>query len=349
MPGFVHDPVQAQAVVLAEDLYTKLLTPPVTVSTPFWRRRRLPEAVPGLFLHGGVGRGKSYVVDLLFDCLPFADKQRLHFHRFMLDIHAMLKDLPRAPDPLPIVAARLAATARVLVLDEFHVNDVADAMLLVGLLPALHACSVTLILTSNYAPADLYHNGLQRQRFLQVIDFISRRLQVFDFGGGCDYRARLLAREGICHLIGQADTPACLAAEYTQLTRRPAPAPEQLLLNARPLPVRGCGGGVLWVDFTELCMAPRANADYLELARQYHTILTGWIPAMNQYHDDAVRRFIHMIDIFYDHQVKFIFTAEVAPTQLYAGGLLSGSFSRTVSRLREMCSDAYLALPHRAA
>ncbi len=348
LPGFTHDAAQAQAMRLIQELYETLMVPLKAESGFFKRWFRSATPVPGLFLHGGVGRGKSYVADSLFTSVPLARKRRVHFHRFMLDVHQQLKKLPQTPDPLRIVAERIASSAQLLVLDEFHVNDVADAMLLVGLLPALQQRQVSMVMTSNYAPQDLYLNGLQRERFLEVIVFIQQHLTVFDFGPGCDYRSQLILREGACHVGAERDHHNLLAREFAHLAAIREAVPQELLVNGRVLPVRGGANGVLWVDFRELCATPRANADYLELAASCHTVLTGWIPVMNRYHDDVVRRFIHMVDIFYDHNVKFIFAAEAEPGALYQGGRLEHSFVRTVSRIREMCSREYLSLPHRA-
>jgi cell division protein ZapE len=302
----------------------------------------------GLYLWGGVGRGKTFLVDEFFAELPIADKRREHFHRFMQDVHAGLKRHRNLPSPLGRVAADLAAKARVLCIDEFVVGDVADAMLLGTLLDALFAQGVTLVATSNLPPSGLYRGGLQRERFLPAIALIERHCRIMELDAGVDYRLRQLERAVLWLGAGAGDAEARLAAEFERIADGPGERDQRVKVEGRTLRARREAADVVWFDFREICEGPRAAADYIEIARCYHTVFVGRVPVMDAAMDDAARRFIAMVDEFYDRGVKlFLSAAAEEPAALYAGERLAFEFRRTASRLAEMQGRKYLARPHR--
>lgn len=342
------DAAQQQAVEHLQALYDALLEPPPRPA--LWERlvgrRRAP--VRGLYLWGGPGRGKTWLMDAFFDSLPFAKKRRVHFHRFMLEIHAALDALPKTPNPLPIVADQLAAQFRLLCIDEFHVTDVADAMLLAGLLDALFDRQVTVVATSNIEPGMLYHEGLQRARFLPAIGLIERHTRVVALGGGEDYRLALLQQSGTCLVAADPDAAhAWLTDHFDALTAVPPANDAVLSLAGRTLQSVAIAEDVAWFSFAELCLRPRSSRDYLELACEFHTLLLEGVPGMSGEMDEAARRFIHLIDALYDHGVKLVMSADRTPGQLYTGRQLARPFQRTASRLTEMASKYYLSRPHR--
>ncbi len=342
------DPVQAAAVRVLDRLHRELSRPPRG-----WRRLlpagAPPEPVKGLYLWGNVGRGKTYLMDLLYATLPFQGKTRTHFHRFMRGLHERLTELHEVQDPLATVARDIARRARVLCLDEFLVADITDAMLLARLLEHLFEGGVTLVATSNVRPDDLYRDGLQRARFLPAIELLKRHLEVLHLDGSTDYRLRTLDRAPTYHCPAGADAEHSLARAFRRLAGTSAAATRSpvLELEGRPIRVRGAGEGVLWADFDALCRGPRSQNDYLEIARCYHTVLISAVPLLGRRDEDAARRFIHLVDVFYDRAVKLILSAAGQPRELYRGARLQAEFRRTISRLEEMQSRAYLAGPHR--
>lgn len=346
--GFSHDPVQQQAVEHLQDLYEHLQVP--VVRSSFWQRllKRQPETTRGLYLWGGPGRGKTYLMDCFFASLVFSQKRRIHFHRFMLAVHEALDQLPKTRDPLKIVAGQWAIDCRVLCLDEFHVTDVADAMLLAGLLDALFDQGVVLVATSNIEPDCLYRDGLQRGRFLPAIELLKRHTRVFELAGSNDFRLEHLRHSGIYRVFDDREQ-----ADRWLLSRMQELAPMQqrtnveLYLAGRKLAARMVAEDVAWLDFGVLCEQPRSARDYLELAREFHTLLLAGVPRLGEDLDEAARRFIHLIDALYDHNVKLIIAAAADPEQLYTGRRLQAVFKRTASRLTEMSGEAYLTLPHR--
>ncbi|GMQ83419.1 MAG: cell division protein ZapE [Gammaproteobacteria bacterium] len=345
--GFHVDAAQQQAVGLLQALHQALLVPlPVL---PFWKRKlnHRPSPVQGLYLWGGPGRGKTYLMDCFYDSLPFADKRRVHFHRFMLEIHQALDALPKTPNPLRIVARQLADRTRVLCLDEFHVTDVADAMLLAGLLEALFAQQLTLVATSNTAPVSLYRDGLQRDRFLPAIDLLQSNTRVQHLEGSKDFRLELLQHSGTYLVATDGMARTWLQQRLEELTPVGLQSHAFIQLHGREFRVRALAEDLVWFDFDELCMQPRSARDFLELAREFHTLLLEGVPLFGEGLDEAARRFIHLVDALYDHGVKLIVTAAARPEQLYASGQLEKSFRRTASRLTEMSSERYLAKPHR--
>ena len=314
----------------------------------WWRLRRKPApAVRGIYLWGDVGRGKTFLVDLLFQSLPAEGKLRLHFHRFMGRVHAELRKLEGHADPLREVAAQFAAQARVLCLDEFFVTDIGDAMILGGLLQHLFARGTTLVTTSNIEPKQLYRDGLQRARFLPAIALLERHCAIVQLLAAQDYRLRELSRAGVYFTPLGAAAEQALDACFEHVapgTRRPE---AEIVVNGRGIPVKRRAEGVIWFDFEALCAGPRAVADYIELAQSFNTVLISGVPLLSPQMEDAARRFINLIDEFYDHGVNLVLSAAAAPAGLYRGERLRAEFARTQSRLIEMQSNDYLARAHR--
>ena len=306
--------------------------------------------VQGLYLWGGVGRGKTHLCDLFFDSLPFEDKSRMHFHRFMQRIHADLRRLGHVDEPLPRIADQWAGRVRLLLLDEIHVNDITDAMLLGGLLTALFRRGVTLVTTSNVPPDGLYRDGLQRARFLPAIAQIKKHTDVVEMSGADDYRLRLMRREPI-YLVGtlggdgymDEETQASMLGHFHRLGPKEAPEVGQIVINGRELPVRGRGRDLAWFDFATLCDSPRSTADFSEIANEFHTVMISGVPALDAHGDDQARRFVNLVDEFYDRRVKLILSAEAEAEALYRGQRLAFEFTRAVSRLTEMRTSDYLA------
>ena len=309
-------------------------------------RARAP--LRGLYLWGGVGRGKTFLVDAFHAELPIRDKRREHFHRLMLDVHARLAKHRDRASPLEQVATDLAAKARVLCIDEFVVGDVADAMILGTLLEGLFHRGVTIVATSNLPPKDLYRGGLQRERFLPAIALIEKHCRVMELDGGTDYRLRQLERATLWFGPAERDAEARLAAEFEQLADGRGARDVRVQVEGRPVRARREAEGVVWFDFRELCEGPRSAADYIEIARCYHAIFLSDVPMMGTTADDAARRFITLVDELYDRGVKLVVSAAAdAPEALYRGERLAFEFRRTASRLHEMQGRAYLAKPHR--
>ncbi len=308
--------------------------------------RRKP--VRGLYLHGQVGRGKTMLMDLFAGSLEDAGIPvwRIHFHRFMDHVHGELARLKHKRDPLVAVAGAISDRARVLCFDEFHVADIGDAMILDGLLRGLFR-RITLVATSNTEPDQLYADGLQRARFLPAIEAIKQHCEVVALDASEDYRLRELVKHPVYYAPQTADTLTMLEQEFTALATGER-------ISSQPIEIRGhriepCkrAGGVAWFDFATLCEGPRASADYIELARRFGTLVISDIPQLDDDHNDATRRFIHLVDECYDRAVKLIISAATQPQQLYCGRRLVAPFERTCSRLIEMQSRDYLALPHR--
>ncbi len=381
--GFAaYDPVQAEAARRLAAVHTALLARPASVSAAgpprLARSPRLsasrkgalaqahkvhasspgllgrlrsrfggaaPEIPPvkGLYLWGGVGRGKTYLMDWFAEALPLPGKRRLHFHHFMRDLHEELAGLPRQPDPLELVAERLCQDLRVLCLDEFVVTDITDATLLHGLLRAFFRRGVTLVTTSNTPPDLLYLNGLQRPLFLPAIALLKEHTEVFELDGGEDYRLRTLREEGVYHHAGEGDAEAHLEATFRRLLGGHHEDPPLLHVNGRDIPALRLGPDLAWFDFAVLCGGPRATADYIEIAREFHTILLSGVPRLTLGQDAAARRFLHLVDELYDRRVKLILSAEAPLEALYSGQLHEFANERLISRLVEMQSAGYLA------
>ena len=341
------DPAQREILVELDRIRTEL----IAVESGGWLRRlhlqHAATSVRGLYLWGAVGRGKTFLVDLFLESLPFADKLRLHFHRFMGRVHVELTRLQGQVDPLREVAAHFAAQARVLCLDEFFVIDIGDAMILSGLLEHLFAQGVVLVTTSNIAPENLYRDGLQRARFLSAIALLQRHCDVRELASPRDYRLRALTRSGVYFTPLDAAAERALAACFARMVPGAQRNEKTILINDRSVPMKARGNGVIWFDFAALCEGPRAVADYIELARSFHSVLISGVPQFTPQTDDAARRFVNLVDEFYDHGVNLLLSAAVPATELYDGERLRAEFARTESRLIEMQSAEYLAAAHR--
>ena len=310
----------------------------------FWKK---PEPVRGLYFWGGVGRGKTFLVDLFYDSLPIQQKYRTHFHRFMRGVHERLREHAGQSDPLARIAGEWRDELRILVLDEFFVTDIGDAMLLGRLLEKLFAEGVTLVTTSNTAPEHLYKDGLQRESFLPAIKLLQAHCAVLHAEGQEDYRLRALTRSPVYRTPLDAQSDAWLGERWHELSGL-AEKRGNIEIESRRIPVRARGKGIVWFDFAALCEGPRGTSDYIEVAREFHTVLLGGIPAFGRDNEDAARRFVNLVDELYDRHVNLVCTADAVPMELYAGERLVGAFERTASRLTEMQSAEYLAQVHRA-
>lgn len=306
--------------------------------------------VKGLYFWGGVGRGKTYLMDLFFDALPIERKMRTHFHRFMRRVHAELRKLDNRENPLDIVAQLLAAEAKVICFDEFFVSDIGDAMILANLFQGLFNRGVVLVATSNIEPDNLYRDGLQRVRFIPVIKMLNELTEVVNVDGGMDYRLRQLQKASLYHSplgkVSEQALGACFDALIVEhgLVRENV----DIEVEGRFIPAVRESEGIAWFTFTELCDGPRSQNDYIQLASEYHTLILQDVPILNVEIDDQVKRFIHLIDEFYDRNVKLVISAAAELAKLYSGGRLEFEFQRTQSRLQEMQSQEYLAQAHKA-
>jgi len=417
--GFKPDPVQASVVDRLDDLRQRLIAAREADDSIVRRwfsalgSKSASEPVRGIYLWGGVGRGKTWMMDLFYQSLPFAERRRRHFHRFMHDVHAELKALHEREAPLDVVAEHIAQDTRVLCFDEFFVSDIADAMILGGLFVALFKRGVTLVATSNVAPRNLYKDGLQRQRFLPTIDLLEQHLDVIAVDGNTDYRLRRLTQAGTYLPSNAPDTLQRLQELFDELAdhdgdngaaldahrgadasageptaaqdragdsgkptgrspgQRPPsdlpsssartvnqsgrPWPNQravdparsIEIEGRRIPVIRERGGVVWFDFMALCSGPRSQEDYIEIARDYQSVIVSDVPVLDSLHEDEARRFIALVDEMYDRNVNLIVSAAAPPVELYRGDRVAFQFERTASRLIEMQSEEYLAREHR--
>ena len=348
------DEGQARAVAALEDVFQNLKQTPVTSKPGLFSRllgntakaqENTSRRYQGLYIWGPVGRGKSYLVDMFFDCLTFAAKRRIHFHSFMRAVHQELKSYPNEQDPLRLVAKSWAQDIRVLCLDEFHVADITDAMILANLLEALFDNGVIVLTTSNDKPSDLYKDGLQRQRFLPAIDLIESKLKVIELAGPTDYRLRALEQADVYYAPHGEQTLQTLKARFSAIAGV-AEEGGEITIEGRDIPTVARAEGAVWFDFSALCDGPRGVADYIEIALCHHTLFLSDVPAFTNDNNDAARRFINLIDELYDRNVNLIISAASAPETLYRGSRLEKFFRRTVSRLKEMQSHDYLARPH---
>ncbi len=355
------DQRQAEVVERLQDLHQRVLAaeqmrPVKRTRGGFFQslfgRQPAPEpaaTVNGLYLWGGVGRGKTLLCDMFFDGLPIARKKRTHFHRFMRGVHQQLAEIRHAESPLEIVAERFASEFQVLVLDEMHVNDIADAMLMSGLLKGLFSRGVTVVTTSNVLPDDLYRDGLQRASFLPAIELLKQFTEVIFLGGDIDYRMRLLSNAEIYHAPLDEHGNSMLRSYFMGLAGSAVHRERVgLEINDRSIDTILLADGVVWFAFDALCNTTRSTDDYIEIARLFHTVLVSDIAVMDDKSSDTARRFINMIDEFYDRNVKLVVTADALPESLYQAQRLRFEFERTASRLREMQSSEYLASGHKS-
>ncbi len=352
--GFQHDPAQQYAVEKLDQLYHQFLeyvsTPPekLRLFSKLLGRKAQVTMPKGLYFWGGVGRGKTYLMDLFFDALPYEKKSRMHFHRFMQKVHSELSSLKDVSDPLQIVADRFKQQADIICFDEFFVSDITDAMILGTLFEALFERGIVLVATSNIPPKDLYRNGLQRARFLPAIKLIEQQCIEVNIDSGIDYRMRTLEQAEIYHFPLDEKAQANLEHYYLQLSRDECRDTKSVEINNRNIEVKGACDGVLSASFSQLCESSRSQSDYIEISRLYHTVLLSEVKQMGRNRDDAARRFIALVDEFYERNVTLIISAEVALESLYSEGQLEFEFQRCQSRLIEMQSLDYLANEHLA-
>ncbi len=351
--GFVPDAAQLAAIDKLEALRTKLIRAATAAPSVASRllgslgKPRPPAPVRGVYLHGGVGRGKTWLMDVFFQSLPFGQKQRTHFHRFMRDVHAELKTLKQQDDPLKVVAAGIARRARVICFDELFVSDIADAMILGGLFRHLFDEGVSLVFTSNVPPALLYREGLQRQRFLPAIALIEKHTEVISVDGGVDYRLRQLTQADIYLASDAPDAGVKLFSLFEDLADGPGERSASIRVSNRPISFVRESENVVWFEFAALCEGARSQNDYLEIAREYQAVILANVPVMGVANENAARRFISLVDEFYDRAVKLVISAAARPSELYRGEKLVFEFERTASRLIEMQTTEYLAREHR--
>lgn len=348
---FYTDKAQENAVWETQELFEVLLLHNDTKNNFFEKikqkfQKNQASFIKGLYFWGGVGRGKTYLINSFYDSLPFEQKQRIHFHRFMQLVHAQLRELNNIEDPLQTVAKNIASKTKILCLDEFHVSDITDAMLLGGLLKGLFEQDVVLVTSSNEAPDQLYWDGLQRERFLPVIDLIKKYTTVVNVDSGVDYRLRFLNKTETYHSPLDNKAIEMLTINFNHIAPNASTQGSTITIEGRIIQTIRQAGGVIWFDFNAICDGPRGTADYIEIAKLFQTVLLSDIPVMDEMADDKVKRFITLTDEFYDRNVKLIVTAAAEPAKLYTGKRLAKLFLRTISRLEEMRTHEYLTKQH---
>ena len=345
----VADSAQLAAVVKLDELRSRLMQPRPRngLLDGLLGRKSIRPPERGLYFWGGVGRGKTFMMDIFYQSLPFKNKQRSHFHRFMQSIHEQLKKHRGRADPIELIADRIAAKTRVICFDEMFVADIADAMLLGTLFTALFARGVTLVATSNIPPDQLYKDGLQRARFLPAIKQIKEHTEVLNVDAGVDYRLRLLEKSISWFDANATTTSDALGRFFDACAGETGDANMTFVLNHRKVHAERRANGVIWFTFRQLCDGPRGQDDYIELARCYHTLLLSDVPTLNVRDEDQARRFISLVDEFYDHNVKLIVSGQAPLESTYQGSAFKFEFERTKSRLIEMQSKEYLAREHK--
>ncbi len=344
--GYTSDAAQQRAIVSLERCENEWADYKARRSNAVTKLLMRPPIPRGVYMWGGVGRGKSFLMDCFFQSVPLTRKTRLHFHEFMREVHRELQDLKGTPNPLQELGARIARRFRLICFDEFHVADVTDAMILHRLLDALFANRVSIVTTSNFPPDGLYPNGLHRDRILPAIALLKDKLEVINVDAGTDYRSRTMqhVQRYHCPLGPQAEAALTKAFDEIAEARDEDPV---LRIEQREITARRKAGGVIWFDFKWLCGGPRSQNDYLELASRFHTLILSNVPQMPPRMASEARRFTWLIDVLYDRRVKLIMSAEAPPEALYQEGPLAHEFPRTVSRLAEMQSAEFLALERR--
>jgi cell division protein ZapE len=345
--GYTLDPSQQAAADRLQQLYDESVEYKAQRSNALKKLLANPSAPRGIYLWGGVGTGKSFLMDSFFAAVPVNRKTRVHFHEFMRSVHRELDDLKGTENPLDEVAEHIASRYRLICFDEFHVADIADAMILHRLLSRLFELNVGFVMTSNYPPDGLYPDGLHRDRILPAIDLLKQQLDVLAVDGGIDYRKRSMLRIDAYLTPGGAASDALLQAAFERIAETDDDDPV-LEIEARRIRARRRAGGIVWFDFAVLCGGPRSQNDYLEIAAQFHTVVLSNIPRLSAGRASEARRFTWLVDVLYDHRVHLIASAEVPPEQLYVAGALKNEFARTVSRLHEMQSREYLEAPRRS-
>lgn len=345
--GYRSDPAQLRAIDALERCEREWADYKARRSNALTKLLRHPPLPRGVYMYGGVGRGKSFLMDCFFNAVPLQRKTRLHFHEFMREVHRELQDLKGTVNPLEALGERIARRHRLICFDEFHVADVTDAMILHRLLDSMFRHRVSIVSTSNFHPDGLYPNGLHRDRILPAIELLKDKLEIVNVDDGTDYRRRTLEQVQIYHTPLGPQADAAMDKAFTRLAEARDEDPV-LFIEHRELRARRRAGGVVWFDFKVLCGGPRSQNDYLELASQFHTVLLSDVPQMPPRLASEARRFTWLVDVLYDRRVKLILSAAVPAEQLYTDGPLAHEFPRTVSRLHEMQSAEFLALDRRA-
>ena len=346
--GFTSDAAQQGAVDRLQQAYDEWVHFKAQRSSTFKRLINRPDVPRGVYLWGGVGRGKSFLMDSFYSVVPVVRKTRLHFHEFMREVHRQLDELKGVANPLDQVALNIAKKYRLICFDEFHVSDIADAMVLYNLMKALFANGVSFIMTSNYDPDLLYPDGLHRDRMLPTIALLKEKLDVMNVDAGIDYRKRALEQVETFHTPLNAAADKALRDAWSKIAETADEDP-RVHIEHREIRALRRAGGSIWFDFATLCGGPRSQNDYLELASRFHTVILSGIPSMSASMSSEARRFTWLIDVFYDHKVKLLMSAAVEPEQLYTTGTLSNEFHRTVSRIIEMGSREYMLSERRGA
>ena len=342
----MRDAAQASAVERLQQLCDELIAFRDARRSTLRRLLSAPNVPRGVYFWGGVGRGKSFLMDAFYSEVPIKRKTRIHFHEFMHAVHRELDTLKGQENPLKAVALRIARRYRLICFDEFHVSDIADAMILHRLLTGMFDLGVVLVMTSNYRPDDLYPDGLHRERMLDAIELIKEKIDVLNVDGGVDYRQRVLTSMSVYYTPLDEHTAQALSAAFGKLAEAGDQEPV-LSIEARRIEALRRAGGVVWFSFPTLCGGPRSQNDYLELAARFHTVLLSEVPQMSASMSSEARRFTWLIDVLYDHGIKLIMSAQVEPQELYTAGVLSNEFHRTVSRIVEMQSEEYLSAKRR--
>ena len=344
--AFIRDAAQARAIEHLDRLWTELMMFKRKRNRFLGRSLRSPQLPKGLYFYGGVGRGKSFLLDAFYGCLPYRRKRRVHFHAFMAEIHQRLRGLKSEANPLKAVAAEIAKETRVLCFDEFHVSDIADAMILGRLLENLFNEGVVLVATSNYAPSELYPQGQNRSSFLPTIALIEEKLTILNVDGGEDYRHRTLTAAEVFYIPANDENERKLADLFTQVTAGQVERPSEIEIHGRMLRCKKRTDKAIWFDFRMLCFGPRSQADYLYLSEHYEMIFVSGIEKLSQAERAEARRLTWLIDVMYDYRVKFCATCDVPVGEIYVEGDFAQEFVRTASRLTEMQSQEYLNLSH---
>jgi cell division protein ZapE len=344
--GYTSDPAQLRAVEALERCATEWAAYKGQRSNALKKFINHPDIPMGVYMHGGVGRGKSFLMDCFYNAVPIQRKTRLHFHEFMREVHRELADLQGTVNPLDELGKRMAKRYRLVCFDEFHVADITDAMILHRLLDAMFKNGIGMVTTSNFHPDALYPNGLHRPRILPAIELLKAQMQVISVDNGTDYRRRTMELVKLYHSPLGLDVDSQMELAFNQLAESKDEDPV-LHIEAREIAAKRKAGGIVWFDFKTLCGGPRSQNDYLELATQFHTVLLSNVPQMHVRHASEARRFTWLVDVLYDRRVKLILSADVAPEDLYTEGPLAHEFPRTVSRLNEMQSAEFLALERR--
>lgn len=346
LPNFIRDDAQTAAIEHLDRLWTELMMFKRKRNRFLGRSLRSPQVPKGLYFYGGVGRGKSFLMDAFFGCLPYRRKRRVHFHAFMAEIHQRLKTLKSESNPLKSVAAEIAKETRVLCFDEFHVSDIADAMILGRLLENLLNEGVVLVATSNYAPSELYPQGQNRSSFLPTIALIESSLTILNVDGGEDYRLRTLRPAEIFFTPANEENEAKLAKLFKEMTGITDLNPGISTIHGREIPHKAESGCAIWFDFRALCFGPRSQSDYLYLAEHYEMVFISGLEQLSPQEKAEARRLTWLIDVLYDFRVKLCATGAVDVNHIYTEGDFAEEFTRTASRMVEMQSEVYLEQPH---